>query len=159
MKDSNDTIGNRTRDLPACRAVPQPSAPHNDGNYKRQLIRTEGLLSLHPVPYGTPFAEQVRPVCHLLPAKLLTSTRTVHLLVHKTAYTNASSCRNHTVSTLIKKVAWVSFHVTFGCSLAQQARGPAATYCIALQRPRNRTVSCTRYTTARSNTACNANER
>jgi hypothetical protein len=27
MKNSNDTIGNRTRDLPACRAVPQPTAP------------------------------------------------------------------------------------------------------------------------------------
>jgi hypothetical protein len=27
MKNSNDTIGNRTRDLPACNAVPQPTAP------------------------------------------------------------------------------------------------------------------------------------
>jgi hypothetical protein len=27
MKDSNDTIGNRTRDLPAGSAVPQPTAP------------------------------------------------------------------------------------------------------------------------------------
>ena len=27
MKKSNDTIGNRTRDLPVCRAVPQPTAP------------------------------------------------------------------------------------------------------------------------------------
>ena len=27
MKNSTDTIGNRTRDLPACSAVPQPSAP------------------------------------------------------------------------------------------------------------------------------------
>jgi hypothetical protein len=26
-KISNDTIGNRTRDLPACSAVPQPTAP------------------------------------------------------------------------------------------------------------------------------------
>jgi len=26
MNISNDTIGNRTRDLPACRAVPQPTA-------------------------------------------------------------------------------------------------------------------------------------
>jgi hypothetical protein len=26
-KNSNDTIGNRTRDLPACRAVPQQTAP------------------------------------------------------------------------------------------------------------------------------------
>ena len=27
MKNSNDTIGNRTRDLPAYSAVPQPTAP------------------------------------------------------------------------------------------------------------------------------------
>jgi hypothetical protein len=26
MKNSNDTIGNRTSDLPACNAVPQPTA-------------------------------------------------------------------------------------------------------------------------------------
>jgi len=26
MKNSNDTIGNRTRDLPTCNAVPQPTA-------------------------------------------------------------------------------------------------------------------------------------
>jgi hypothetical protein len=27
MKNSNDIIGNRTRNLPACRGVPQPTAP------------------------------------------------------------------------------------------------------------------------------------
>jgi hypothetical protein len=27
MKNSSDTIGNRTRDLPACSEVPQPNAP------------------------------------------------------------------------------------------------------------------------------------
>jgi hypothetical protein len=27
MKNSNDTIGNRSRDLPVCSAVPQPTAP------------------------------------------------------------------------------------------------------------------------------------
>ena len=27
MKNSNDTVGNRTRNLPACSAVPQPTAP------------------------------------------------------------------------------------------------------------------------------------
>jgi hypothetical protein len=27
MKNFNDTIGNRTYDLPACSAVPQPTAP------------------------------------------------------------------------------------------------------------------------------------
>jgi hypothetical protein len=27
MKNSNNTIGIQTRDLPACRAMPQPTAP------------------------------------------------------------------------------------------------------------------------------------
>jgi hypothetical protein len=27
MKNSNDSIGNQTRDVPACSAVPQPTAP------------------------------------------------------------------------------------------------------------------------------------
>jgi hypothetical protein len=27
MKNTNETIGNRTRDLPACSSVPQPTAP------------------------------------------------------------------------------------------------------------------------------------
>jgi hypothetical protein len=29
MKNSSDTIGNRTRDLPVCSAVPEPTAPPN----------------------------------------------------------------------------------------------------------------------------------
>jgi hypothetical protein len=32
MKKSSDTIGNRTRDLPACSAVPKPTAPPREGN-------------------------------------------------------------------------------------------------------------------------------
>ena len=32
MKNSNDTMGNRTRDLPACSAVPQPTAPPREEN-------------------------------------------------------------------------------------------------------------------------------
>jgi len=33
MKNSNDTIGNRTRDLPACSAVPQPTYMLMRGDY------------------------------------------------------------------------------------------------------------------------------
>jgi len=33
MKKSNDTIGNRTRDLPTCNAVPQPTAPLRAPDY------------------------------------------------------------------------------------------------------------------------------
>ena len=44
MKNSIDTIGNRTRDLPICSAVPQPTAPPRgpdatigEGNYSRHF--------------------------------------------------------------------------------------------------------------------------
>jgi len=37
MKNSNDTIGNRTRDLPTCSAVPQPTAPPRE-NKKRYEV-------------------------------------------------------------------------------------------------------------------------
>jgi hypothetical protein len=33
MKNSNDTIGNRTRDLQACSAVPQPTAPPRNPDF------------------------------------------------------------------------------------------------------------------------------
>jgi len=35
MKNFNDTIGNRTRDLPAYIAVPQPNAPQRAREYER----------------------------------------------------------------------------------------------------------------------------
>jgi hypothetical protein len=41
MKNSNDTIGNRTRDHPACSAVPQPTAPPrttDSTSYNKWLI-------------------------------------------------------------------------------------------------------------------------
>jgi len=38
MKNSNDTIGNRTRDLPACSAVPQPTSPPNACHYTVRLV-------------------------------------------------------------------------------------------------------------------------
>jgi hypothetical protein len=44
MKNSNDTIGNRTRDLPACSAVPQPAAPP-------RCLTKEVLFSLPPFCY------------------------------------------------------------------------------------------------------------
>jgi hypothetical protein len=36
VKNSNNTIGNRTRDLPACSAVPQPTVPQGDPNQQIQ---------------------------------------------------------------------------------------------------------------------------
>jgi hypothetical protein len=45
MKNSNDTIGNGTRDLPTCTAVPQPTAllraPFYDKDYKSSMTNYE----------------------------------------------------------------------------------------------------------------------
>ena len=38
MKNSNGTIGNRTRDLPACSAVPQPTAPPGASYLHKYLL-------------------------------------------------------------------------------------------------------------------------
>jgi hypothetical protein len=46
MKNSNDTIGNWTRDLPACGAVPQPTAPPRAPKQKLQV--TENPKIVHP---------------------------------------------------------------------------------------------------------------
>jgi hypothetical protein len=38
IKNCNETIGNRTRDLPACSAVPQPTAPPRALQQKRNIL-------------------------------------------------------------------------------------------------------------------------
>ena len=43
MKNFNETIGNRTRDLPACSAVPQPTAPPRATDFLMTLTK----FSLH----------------------------------------------------------------------------------------------------------------
>jgi hypothetical protein len=48
MKNSNDTIGNRTRDLSACSAVPQPTAPPH----------TEQLITIVLVWFSNRFQEK-----------------------------------------------------------------------------------------------------
>jgi len=45
MKNSNDTIGNRTRDLPTCSPEPQPTAPPripNRNEYQGYLLAFKG---------------------------------------------------------------------------------------------------------------------
>jgi hypothetical protein len=37
MKNSSDTIGNRTRDLPTSSAVPQPTAPPRTPDFKGRV--------------------------------------------------------------------------------------------------------------------------
>jgi hypothetical protein len=41
MKNTNDTIGNRTRDLPTCSAMPQPTAPPRCSGYWGLFSRFE----------------------------------------------------------------------------------------------------------------------
>jgi len=44
MKNSSDTIGNRTRDLPTCSAVPQPTAPP-----RASVVNVDSLISIQPL--------------------------------------------------------------------------------------------------------------
>jgi len=48
IKNSNDTIGNRTRDLPARSAVPEPSAPLRDLSYNLKY-NTRFVIELHDI--------------------------------------------------------------------------------------------------------------
>ena len=46
-----DTIGNRTRDLPACSAVPQPTAPprfNNFNNYNILILLRTYVIYIYP---------------------------------------------------------------------------------------------------------------
>ena len=49
MKNSNDTIGNRTQDLPVCSAVPQPTA----------LLRAPGTVGMWLNAVGEVLVKQV----------------------------------------------------------------------------------------------------
>jgi len=58
MKISDDTIGNRTRDLPACSAVPKPTAPPHVPQYSvyqtnlfPQILTIGYMVSFNLRPY------------------------------------------------------------------------------------------------------------
>ena len=53
MKNSNDTIGNRTRDLTACSAVPQPTALPRAPIEKVQGSKPCTIWDSRPTPYST----------------------------------------------------------------------------------------------------------
>ena len=57
MKNSNSTIGNQTRDLPACSAVPQPTAVPGAPN-------TAVRNSNHALVYSFPYDPQ--QMCRIL---------------------------------------------------------------------------------------------
>jgi hypothetical protein len=44
MKNSNDTIGNRTHYLPACSAVPQPIAQHNKNKHDLLIVGSVAVV-------------------------------------------------------------------------------------------------------------------
>jgi len=53
MKNSNDIIGNQTRDLPACIAVHQPAAPRctsTEGEWRRDVQNYSGMVRLARTP-------------------------------------------------------------------------------------------------------------
>jgi len=45
MKNSNDTIGNQTRDLPTYNAVPQPTAPPRAPNWAYMLLKVRKVTN------------------------------------------------------------------------------------------------------------------
>jgi len=45
MKNSDDTIGNGTRDLPVCSAVPQPTAPPRAPNGRKFLFELNDTVA------------------------------------------------------------------------------------------------------------------
>ena len=54
MKNYNDTTGNRIRDLPACSAVPQPTAPPRAPNTKRSLLKLQVLTAIYSAAHSSP---------------------------------------------------------------------------------------------------------
>ena len=74
MKNSNDTIGNRTRDLPACSAVGSGTAlqagrsPPVSNNtvpvYSAYRILSD--TSVHPLYEINPLNAELNPICHFL---------------------------------------------------------------------------------------------
>ena len=79
MKNSNDTIGNRTRDLPACSAVPQPTAPPHIPCFYYYIILLLLLLftSLLMVPIIPMLMYNPDPIARDLCFKLATD----HLII------------------------------------------------------------------------------
>ena len=83
MKNSNDNIGNRTRDLPACSAVPQPTA----------LPRAPAHGSVHRnniLVYNSNKMHKSQSLFNLTTALHISGATVTHLQEHKTTVTTAS---------------------------------------------------------------------
>ena len=58
MKNSSDTIGNRTRNLPACSAAPQPTVPPRTPRCTVRVQNSQGFsndISVRQPPSEEPF--------------------------------------------------------------------------------------------------------
>jgi len=66
MKNSSDTIGNRTRDLPACRVIPHPNAPPRAPitYIGYTIISLQALLCIldHPNPLKTKVKRRINTI-------------------------------------------------------------------------------------------------
>jgi len=60
MKNSNDTVGNRTHVLPGCSAVSEPTAPPRAPLRKGMLFKTDGIWILIEISS----ANYVLPLCY-----------------------------------------------------------------------------------------------
>ena len=69
MNNFNDTIGNRTCDLPGCSAVPQPTAP--PPSFARQMIGIESFTSSSFQGYITLIYKVVTLSPHIIGLHLL----------------------------------------------------------------------------------------
>jgi hypothetical protein len=68
MTNSNDTIGNRTRDLPACSAVPHLTAPRltrlEDGKKKKDICNTGNKPNSMQHHHNAERGQTLATACH-----------------------------------------------------------------------------------------------
>jgi len=67
MKDSNDTIGNQTRDLPACSTVPQLTAPRLtrlEGGKRKDICNTDNKPNSMQHYHNAETGQTLALACH-----------------------------------------------------------------------------------------------
>ena len=88
MNNSNDTIGNRTRDLPTCSAVSQPTAPQHTPPFKRYIM----TLSLKPLYFPSKF--QFESQSHSLAKSTCQLCSTVRMLFCENCHSQTMQSRH-----------------------------------------------------------------
>ena len=82
MKNSNDTIGNQTQDLPICSAMPQPAAPRRIPTLSAPEIILPTFLYHFPSAI-TVLSEQIS-VYFVNPHDIYLCTLSLYLFIHLT---------------------------------------------------------------------------